>query len=214
MRIWFAVIVALTLLIGARLVPSVAERTGFAVAAVELGFAALYVGAFMAIYGLSGDGRPRLGRMSVKRIALAAAAGSALFVLGMLAYAGTFAVYERLGWETPGALSFFNVRGISEVAALLLFITAMVLLEELLFRGIILHRLKERLSASGAILLSSVCFSLYHLSGFQVAATFIWGLGLGYLFVRTNSLLAPIVAHLAFNFLSVGLFLSGAMPQQ
>lgn len=214
MRIWLQIALALALLAGARLIPSIAERMGVAVAAAELGFAALYVSTFGILYGLSGESRPPLGRISVKGIAIAIAAGLSLFVLGMLAYAGTFAVYSRMGWDLPDALSFFDVHGIFETTALVLFIMGMVLLEEYTFRGIILHGMRDRLSASGAILVSSICFSLYHLSGFQIPATFIWGLGLGILFVRTNSLLAPVVAHLTFNLLSVGLFLSGAMPQQ
>jgi len=57
-------------------------------------------------------------------------------------------------------------------------------------------------------------FVRHHLSGFQLAATFVWGLGLGLIFLRTEPLLAPTIAHPTVNMVSFGRFLSGLILKQ
>lgn len=75
--------------------------------------------------------------------------------------------------------------------------------EELLFRGIMLPALG--LNVAGVVV-SSLCFGILHLSGFQHWPYVVWativGLLLGYSALATGNLLVPIVAHIFTNLVS------------
>jgi membrane protease YdiL (CAAX protease family) len=75
--------------------------------------------------------------------------------------------------------------------------------EELLFRGVMLPALG--LDAS-ALILSSLCFGILHMSGWEQWPYAIWatavGLLLGFCALSTGNLLVPIVAHVVTNLLS------------
>jgi len=82
-----------------------------------------------------------------------------------------------------------------------LFLLAIVapLTEELLFRGVILHGFLSRYAPFKSVLWSSVLFGLVHLNPWQLI-TGIWlGVLLGWLRVRTRSLLPCFALHAAFN---------------
>jgi membrane protease YdiL (CAAX protease family) len=95
---------------------------------------------------------------------------------------------------------------------------ATVLVEELLFRGVLLGLLQRLLSAGRALVACSVVFGLWHLlpvwrgggagdlGGGSIGAvagtfvaTFVAGLGFGWLRQRSGSLLAPVLAHIGTN---------------
>lgn len=75
--------------------------------------------------------------------------------------------------------------------------------EELLFRGVMLPAFGLNITA---VILSSVCFGILHLSGSQQWPYVVWattvGLLLGYSALWTGNLLVPIVAHVLTNFVS------------
>ena len=75
--------------------------------------------------------------------------------------------------------------------------------EELLFRGVMLPALGLN---HLAVIISSVCFGILHLSGAQQWSYVIWativGLVLGYSAIISGNLLVPIVAHITTNLLS------------
>jgi membrane protease YdiL (CAAX protease family) len=75
--------------------------------------------------------------------------------------------------------------------------------EELLFRGVMIPALGYN---HIAVLLSSICFGVLHLSGSKQWAYVIWatfvGLLLGYSALLTGNLLVPIVAHIITNLIS------------
>ncbi|WP_413258103.1 CPBP family intramembrane glutamic endopeptidase [Floridanema fluviatile] len=75
--------------------------------------------------------------------------------------------------------------------------------EELLFRGVMLPALG--LDTSGLVV-SSLCFGILHLSGWEQWPYAIWatvvGLLLGFSALTTGNLLVPIVAHIFTNLLS------------
>lgn len=107
---------------------------------------------------------------------------------------------------------------------LLVMIVASVLVvgpsEELLFRGVIQPYLRERLSPSAAIVGAAGLFAATHLLGLITATgvsalvplgiAFVVALGFGWLYERTGTLVAPIVAHVGYNVLiyASGLLLS------
>ncbi|MBW4612465.1 MAG: CPBP family intramembrane metalloprotease [Desmonostoc vinosum HA7617-LM4] len=89
--------------------------------------------------------------------------------------------------------------------------------EELLFRGVMLPGLSEELLFRGvmlpalgsddvAVILSSLCFGILHLSGSQQWPYVIWatiiGVILGYSTLLSGNLLVPILAHITTNWIS------------
>lgn len=71
--------------------------------------------------------------------------------------------------------------------------------EEVVFRGVLLSALDRRWGAWAAVILSSVIFSLMHVTPFSIPPILVFGLVLGCLFVWTRSLTVCIVAHAVFN---------------
>jgi len=92
-----------------------------------------------------------------------------------------------------------------------------VVLEELAFRGTLLGLLRGRLATVPAVAACSILFGLWHLNGVlyddagnlaaaaalgTVVATTIAGVGFAWLRIRSDSLIAPMVAHVATNSLT------------
>jgi membrane protease YdiL (CAAX protease family) len=79
--------------------------------------------------------------------------------------------------------------------------------EEWLFRGLLLHIWARRFGVRFAVLATSVLFAAMHA---DVIGSFVFGIVMAALYVRTGTLLVPIVAHLAFNaVISVGWIIFG-----
>lgn len=76
------------------------------------------------------------------------------------------------------------------------------LVEEFLFRGIVLGKLRI-FGDAFALFLSSALFAIMHGNIVQIPFAFIVGLALAFLTIKTNSLLPAIVVHFIVNFRSV-----------
>lgn len=78
------------------------------------------------------------------------------------------------------------------------------LLEELIFRGSLLSLLVKTESPKKAILLSSLGFSITHyLSSSSLFATFVLGIFLAYVYLKTESVFLCVIAHAFNNFLAL-----------
>lgn len=73
------------------------------------------------------------------------------------------------------------------------------IVEEFLFRGIILTTLLHKYGSKWALPISSVLFALVHIHPAQIVIAFILGLILGYLFIKTKSLTFVILLHSVSN---------------
>jgi hypothetical protein len=73
--------------------------------------------------------------------------------------------------------------------------------EELIFRGLILHGLQKNYRATTAVFISALLFSLFHLNPWQMPATFVLGLLLGWIMLRTRNILLAIIGHSVNNLL-------------
>lgn len=69
------------------------------------------------------------------------------------------------------------------------------IVEELIFRGVIMHGLMRNYSKATAVFVSALMFALFHLNPWQFPATFVLGLLLGFLMVRTRNILLCILGH-------------------
>lgn len=78
------------------------------------------------------------------------------------------------------------------------------IIEEVLFRGIILQGFLTRYSPVRAIIFSSLLFGIWHLSIPQMISGTALGIFVGWIFIRTKSLTVAIVCHSIANALLVG----------
>lgn len=67
--------------------------------------------------------------------------------------------------------------------------------EELIFRGIILQGLRRNYSALVSVFMSALLFAVFHLNPWQFPATFILGLLLGWITVMNNNIVLAITGH-------------------
>jgi uncharacterized protein len=74
-------------------------------------------------------------------------------------------------------------------------------IEELIFRGLILNGLRKNYPAITAVFISALLFSLFHLNPWQMPATFVLGLLLGWIVLRTRNILLAIIGHALNNLL-------------
>jgi membrane protease YdiL (CAAX protease family) len=83
--------------------------------------------------------------------------------------------------------------------------TAMIvpLCEELLFRGLLYNRLKEKIPANTAIWLSALAFGVYHGNLVQLVYATLLGVLMAYLYEKYHSFLAPYLFHATANLVSV-----------
>lgn len=83
-------------------------------------------------------------------------------------------------------------------------VIAAPMLEELIFRGVILDGLLKLYSPLKSILFSSVLFGLLHLNPWQFVGAFVAGLLLGWVYYRTKKLILCITIHLVNNLFAFG----------
>ena len=74
--------------------------------------------------------------------------------------------------------------------------------EELFFRGILLRRFTIKWSPQKSIIVSSILFGLIHLNPLTIVFAFALGCVLGYAYLKTKSIVVPIVLHSFSNFLA------------
>ena len=76
------------------------------------------------------------------------------------------------------------------------------LCEELVMRGVLLPSLAAAVPAAPAVVLTAGAFALIHFDPVRLLFTFVLGLVLGFLRLRTGSLWPPVVVHLTLNTLT------------
>lgn len=69
------------------------------------------------------------------------------------------------------------------------------ILEEFICRGLLLESLRAKRGVVAALLLSSLFFALMHIDGVLSVNAFFLGLVLGYIYIITKSIFAPIILH-------------------
>jgi hypothetical protein len=82
---------------------------------------------------------------------------------------------------------------------LITLVVAAPILEELIFRGIVLEGLLKRYSPIKSILISALFFGLIHLNPWQLISAFVIGIVMGWVYYRTRNLLLPIFLHFVNN---------------
>lgn len=127
-----------------------------------------------------------------------AGAGCQLVVFPLL-YVVLEAIAGDLDVGGPARELAARASGGSFVVLALLVTAVAPVIEELFYRGLVLRALERRIGPTGGIVLSSVWFGASHFQVVQFPALFLLGVVLAWLTVRTGRLGAAIVAHVAFN---------------
>jgi len=83
--------------------------------------------------------------------------------------------------------------------------------EEFLFRGLIFKELQKNSKLWVAIVLQGLLFGIFHLNPLQFSYTFPAGIIIGMVFLRYQSIWAPILIHLGWN--STSTLLSALLPE-
>ena len=148
-----------------------------------------------------------LGRVPDKRLA-----GALLLLyvaLWILSGALSFLVFYPLSLQFPGFVTWWYIDYPAVVVTdfesflvlpnILSFASLTILtpvIEEVLFRGFLLHRWAHKYGPGKAVLMSSILFGVMHPD--IVSATF-FGIAMSVLYLRTGSLIAAIIVHAVWN---------------
>ena len=101
---------------------------------------------------------------------------------------------------------FVTPKPVSNSNSLLLFISSAIIgpiYEEILFRHILLNKLKKFNSPTKSIIISTLIFSLLHLNPIKIIYAFILGLFLNIIYHKTNNLISSILIHISANSISL-----------
>jgi hypothetical protein len=94
---------------------------------------------------------------------------------------------------------FLTLASQTDVFTFILLVIAAPILEELIFRGVILDGLLKRYSPTKSILISSLLFGLVHLNPWKFVTGFVLGFFIGWVYNNTKSLTTSIIIHASFN---------------
>uniref|UniRef100_UPI004056AF57 CPBP family intramembrane glutamic endopeptidase n=1 Tax=Acetatifactor sp. TaxID=1872090 RepID=UPI004056AF57 len=89
--------------------------------------------------------------------------------------------------------------GVVTIVAVLAQVVAAPVVEEVIFRGLMLSRLRKGMPTIVAVLITSVIFGLIHGQILWMAYTFVLGLIFAAVAIKTNSILSTILLHAVFN---------------
>ncbi len=105
---------------------------------------------------------------------------------------------EKFGYQ-PAPVPMPNVQGFGFVGVFLVIAVLAPMLEEILFRGVILEGIQSGFSTLVSVLICGAMFSLYHQNPVQTVYQFCCGVAYALLAVRAGSVLPTILAHFLNN---------------
>ena len=130
------------------------------------------------------------------------------FIIAILLQVGLFALSQLNGWflqwlEKFGyvdqGVSLPSMEGWGFVGVFLVIAVFAPVLEEMVFRGLLLHGLKDNFSTLTATLVCGALFALYHQNPAQTLYQFCCGFVFAYVAIQAGSVLPTILAHFLNN---------------
>ena len=137
------------------------------------------------------------------RAVLGSSALVAALLLGTRAFSTAWGAFAHaIRWAPPDTGTISDVfgsggTGLTLAIALVVFLAPFA--EELAFRGVITPALVGRIGRWPAILVSGAVFSLYHLTVWVAAPTFVLGCALGWLALSRRTLWPAVLLHALYN---------------
>lgn len=124
---------------------------------------------------------------------------SYIFIHGM-AYLWVVLKNLSVGLTESKVLPADNLNSLLKILSIITIILIAPICEEIIFRGVLLGRLTVKYNLKIGILSSSVMFGILHTDFISFT---LFGILLSLLFIKSNSLIAPIIVHITFNTISV-----------
>jgi membrane protease YdiL (CAAX protease family)/GNAT superfamily N-acetyltransferase len=137
--------------------------------------------------------------------------------LGLLAIAGFWLLFLPLSFVAPDFVRTWAIENMNKVPVRTLplwaaqFCVAVLIappVEELLFRGILMHRWARKWGTTTGVIASSALFALGHV---ELLGHFVFGVAMCALYLRTKSLWVPIATHALNNFIASSVELAGVL---
>ena len=129
-------------------------------------------------------------------------------VFGLLILLGFFSVSVGVFQEYlfpsihPGSEEFYGLYNFSDPVSLIInnmsIVILVPLIEELIFRSVLIHRWSRKWSTRTAVILSAIIFGVGHL---DPIGAFTFGIVASLLYIKTKSLWVPLAAHAFNNFI-------------
>ena len=134
-----------------------------------------------------------------------------LFVIGVISLFGIqyfIGIIDKfldvIGYPLEKGLAVLNPTSVGKYFLCVLLLAILPAIgEELIFRGVILHGLRTRFNDVIAVVISAGMFALMHGNLQQLVYPFLLGLIMGWIVLRTGSLISSIIVHFINNFLVV-----------
>ena len=92
-----------------------------------------------------------------------------------------------------------NLTGGNEIVVFLLIGLVAPITEELIFRGVILHKTNRVITFLGANIMQAILFGIYHWNLVQGIYAVLIGFLLGFIYYKYRSIIAPILLHMIIN---------------
>jgi membrane protease YdiL (CAAX protease family) len=210
-----ALLLALAIALVAELHPVLSAFTTSTIGSVFIVYAAL----FLVLRGLAGpaglDWDRLLGptlpntewRLAAVAFALAAISYGGVWLLWLpVSFVAPDVVRSYVLENAPDLLSSGNGARMAFEAVVIAVVAPAI--EEVLFRGILLHRWSLRWGVRGGVILSSAVFAVLHV---EIIGHFIFAVVMAALYIRTRSLWVPIAAHALNNTFALALALPDAL---
>ncbi|SHK42450.1 CPBP family intramembrane glutamic endopeptidase [Paramaledivibacter caminithermalis] len=127
----------------------------------------------------------------------------ALLLLGshLLIFSNTIGVFIEKIEVSEWVVEAFDEVFVNPIIAFISLCVIAPVFEEIIYRGIILEQLSKRYSFTTSIIVSGLIFAFIHANIHQGVNAFFIGLILGFIYLKTNSLLLCMLWHFANNFL-------------
>ncbi len=137
-------------------------------------------------------------------------------VSGVLAYMLVNVFMENYVMQTNVGQQYNeHMSWVSEGNVFVTFIVIAILapvVEEIVFRGVLISSFQKVITPIGALLVTSLLFAVAHGNPVQGAYSFVLGLVLAYIRIRSGSLWHSIAMHISFNCSNVVLAVLGVKP--
>ena len=130
------------------------------------------------------------------------------FLIAFLLQVGLLSLSELNGWflsflegfgYTDSGISLPSVDGVGFIGVLLVVAVFPAILEELIFRGVLLDGLKTAFGTGGCVLVCGALFALYHQNPAQTAYQFCCGVAFALVAIRSGSILPTVLSHFLNN---------------
>jgi uncharacterized protein len=125
-------------------------------------------------------------------------------------------LFQIFGFDLTDTSNIPQLELYFSIPSIILLITIQPIGEEIFFRGFLLDKFNNLFGKKSAIIINSILFGVAHLSFgniYPAILTFIIGLILSILVIKTDNLYSAIIAHILFNVLSFSLYIIASTIQ-